>query len=1049
MGAGRARCSTIHSPPTTDQENCPMGKFFTQACKGHNIFRTPQGSVKDHNFTSLVSQQTSSKPKEPNRGDLKHDRGPTSFFVTAGRHKPRSTRCQRRGPPPSRRSAPVVHPQLETSHKRSMGPGCHIRPQARTEQYSSSAFTSRRVPLRSTQDTDPHRGNTRFSFKESNSGGSGGWPGIHQPNVFSPEGRRVLETSYQLEDVQQSCGLPSLQDGVNSHCKGTCQTRRLATKTRPEGRLPDRPNSQDRPKVPPFPLAGQGLAVPGAPLWTQQCTSNLHKTHKANSIYLTESRGKTDPLPRRYACNGRQQTGGLVALGSGPGDSGGPRLCDKHKEECLQTIPRARVLGLQHQHTQDANFPPTPEVPFSQISGEEDTQSEPDINQTPGSSVGNDGSGPPSYSPSPLTLSQSGEGEAASGQEGPQLRINDYHHPQDDVRLKVVDRDSPFTQWQAPTDLKMGHHHRIRCITEGLGSQLQWERYGRPMDQGRTNTPHQLPGTLGSIPGHEVFSAQPGAHVSSPSYGQCHCNSISKSDGRDSFPTPLKTRSGNMGVVYQEELHNSCGTLTRSREYQSRLAITPSSGLQRLETGQGDLPPPGEPTRPIHNRPLCIQNQCTTAYVLQLASGSKSDSSRCAFYAMEGTESLHVPPIRSNPSLSEQAMGGGSISSIDSTSVAQPNMVSPGSQKSGQLTSPSSSTSKHCHQSGGPATSVSRAGSTSSSRLACVRRSYRAEGLSEGVINIIRRSWRNSTESTYSTAWRQWDRWCFERSLDPVSAPLSGILDFLYEQFQTGKQYRTINTIRSAISMTHTDVDGSRIGQHPLVCRFLKGVFNCRPPLPKYTHTWDVDVVLSYLRDLPDNAALSFQALTHKLAMLMALTNADRCSDLAALDLSFHSFQDGGVKFTIPGLTKTRRDGPPIEAFYPEFPIDPKLCPVQTLICYEARSRGFRTVEDTGNPLFIATRKPHRPVKPSTIGHWLKSVMTQAGINTQQFAAHSTRGAATSKAKSVGVSTKDILKAANWSSSSTFTRFYHRPVQDSEFGRHVLTTRSTFTSGEL
>ena len=126
--------------------------------------------------------------------------------------------------------------------------------------------------------------------------------------------------------------------------------------------------------------------------------------------------------------------------------------------------------------------------------------------------------------------------------------------------------------------------------------------------------------------------------------------------------------------------------------------------------------------------------------------------------------------------------------------------------------------------------------------------------------------------------------------------------------------------------------------------RFLKGVFNCHPPLPKYTYTWDVDVVLSYLRDLPDNATLYFQALTHKLAMLMALTNADRCSDLVAMDLSFHSFQDGGAKFTIPGLMKTRKDGPPIETFYPEFPMDPKLCPVQTLICYEARSRGLRTV---------------------------------------------------------------------------------------------------------
>ena len=161
---------------------------------------------------------------------------------------------------------------------------------------------------------------------------------------------------------------------------------------------------------------------------------------------------------------------------------------------------------------------------------------------------------------------------------------------------------------------------------------------------------------------------------------------------------------------------------------------------------------------------------------------------------------------------------------------------------------------------------------------------------------------------------------------------MSLILEFLFEQFSKGKQYRTINTIRSAISMTHDEIDGTRVGQHPLVSRFLKGVFNIRPPAPKYAVTWDVDVVLSYLRSLPDNQKVSFQLLSHKLAMLMALANADRCSDLAALDLNHRTFQGGGVRFIIPGLTKTRKSGPPVEAFYPAFPEDPKICPVETLM---------------------------------------------------------------------------------------------------------------------
>ena len=93
--------------------------------------------------------------------------------------------------------------------------------------------------------------------------------------------------------------------------------------------------------------------------------------------------------------------------------------------------------------------------------------------------------------------------------------------------------------------------------------------------------------------------------------------------------------------------------------------------------------------------------------------------------------------------------------------------------------------------------------------------------------------WRGSTEAEYSSAWRKWDGWCLERATDPLSAHLSSILEFLYEEFQAGKQYWTVNTFRSAISMTHTELDGRRVSQHPLVCRFLRGVFNARPPMPK------------------------------------------------------------------------------------------------------------------------------------------------------------------------------------------------------------------------
>lgn len=196
--------------------------------------------------------------------------------------------------------------------------------------------------------------------------------------------------------------------------------------------------------------------------------------------------------------------------------------------------------------------------------------------------------------------------------------------------------------------------------------------------------------------------------------------------------------------------------------------------------------------------------------------------------------------------------------------------------------------------------------------------------------------------------------------------------------------------------------------------------------------------------------------LTEKVEKDAALSKAvaiirkgKRITESGPLPISFRSFQNGGVKFSIPSLTKTRREGPLIEAFYPEFPTDPRLCPVQTLVCYEQRSKELRRGKSSWDPLFIATRKPHKPVKACTNGHWLKAVMTKAGTDTKCFSAHSTRGAATSKAKASGALSAEILKAANWASNSTFAHFYHRPVVTSEFGHHVLTPRPSRTAGEL
>ena len=155
------------------------------------------------------------------------------------------------------------------------------------------------------------------------------------------------------------------------------------------------------------------------------------------------------------------------------------------------------------------------------------------------------------------------------------------------------------------------------------------------------------------------------------------------------------------------------------------------------------------------------------------------------------------------------------------------------------------------------------------------------QGISEQAAKLLAtHSWRKGTTYAYNSSWRQWCSWCNGRQVDPFRAPVVDRVNYLSERFDKGDSYRTLNSRRSAISAFHVPVDGTKVGQHPLVKRFLTATFNARPSQPRYTVQWDVNVVLAYIKSLGTNDKLPDKFLTLKLAMLLALVSAGRTSEL-------------------------------------------------------------------------------------------------------------------------------------------------------------------------
>lgn len=252
------------------------------------------------------------------------------------------------------------------------------------------------------------------------------------------------------------------------------------------------------------------------------------------------------------------------------------------------------------------------------------------------------------------------------------------------------------------------------------------------------------------------------------------------------------------------------------------------------------------------------------------------------------------------------------------------------------------------------------------------------------------------------------------------------MLQFLTHLFRAGSGYSALNTARSALSSFLWTTSEVPIGRSSSVKRFMKGVFELRPTLPRYSFIWDVNIVLDFLKVFFPLESLPLCHLTYKLVMLLALTSAQRAQSLHALNVNDIHFAGGAAYLTITKVLKTSRPGAKNPIIIPNmFTDDPALCPVLTLKAYLTRTLLIRK---NAPQLFISFVQPHAPVSKDTVSRWLNVVLRESGIDMDMFHSHSTRAAATSAAKRNNVPYDEILRTAGWSNSRSFAKFYDKPI---------------------
>ena len=170
------------------------------------------------------------------------------------------------------------------------------------------------------------------------------------------------------------------------------------------------------------------------------------------------------------------------------------------------------------------------------------------------------------------------------------------------------------------------------------------------------------------------------------------------------------------------------------------------------------------------------------------------------------------------------------------------------------------------------------------------------DDLSSDAKMLIQNCWSEGTIKQYKVYLSNWLSYCRDKGISPVVLNVSEGINFLSELYlKRNLGYSAVNTARCTLSHIMENKEGYSFGSHPLVKRLLSRMFRKRPALPRYSTTFDVNIVLKYVKSFGESNDLPFKSLSYRLATLFCLLSGQRCQTICSLDVRHIVFSDERV----------------------------------------------------------------------------------------------------------------------------------------------------------
>ena len=933
---------------------------------------------------------------------------------------------------PSCRKVKTLHKKLGKDHKRSKHSKGNQRPEARLHTKTSSKS-------RTSLHQNGKGGQTSHATRNREHVGKRSYPtnktirrSIREHGFPSGKKGRGAETNHKPKKAQQNHTLHPFQNGIHKSSKRPVRAGRSDGKIRSERCLFLRSTPRKHAKVHEVQMGRNPIRVHLPLLRPRTRTKDLHKNHEGPHHATEETKHSSHHLSRRHAHTRKNHRGSNKKPKHSNLLPGTPRICHKHKEICNISNKRNRILRVSSKFNKHDNCTPTQKnsrhhknVPKSLEKPNHQSKETIRITGETDFNISSSPTGPHKIQTHSTMPNKRGETETGDGTKNPT-----QHHGSGGVEL--VDQQHENPKWQTNKDQIPGSDNQRRCgVNSGMGSAVPELPNRGSMDTGGEGSPHQHIRNGGSMFCHQSLHQGSEEPIGASEIRQHNNASIFSKNGGYEKPNPIQNGNTNVVTLDRQKHQPDSGAHCWKGQHTGRLGIEEPKRFLGMETESnnlsGSLPDLGTP----NGGPLCVENFPSIGKLLCMETRPLQQSNRCNATGLDKPFWVRFSPIqhgRESYQKNDQPKIG---IDHDNTTLAVTKLVPITTANNNSKSDIASKDSIPSQISGGflPPASNKRQPETGS--LETIREENTPGIISAKTASLMVDSRKKGTQSAYAGAWSLWEGWCLERKIDPSGCALSFILDYLTKCFEEGKAYNTIGGYRSAISAFHVGFNGIPVGQIPQVKTLMRGISNKRPPLPKYTTVWDVEVVLEVLKNLGANEDLDDKLLAEKTAMLLGLVAIPRGCELSYLKLHLMGECQDVIKFSFDQPFKTTKPGErPPDLEIHRFDDDPNLCPMKTLQAYLHRTSPWRKNPKEGE-LFVGTKAPHDPVHKSTIARWIKNILTRANIDTSRYQAHSIRAASSSKAKQQGLSVTDILERGNWSRESTWQKYYHKILPNS------------------